>query len=305
MYRRALLRFPQHATILVNYATLCMYTGYHALARKYIAKAYAASSGDLNCTMCYAHYLCRSYDDQQIGCGESLYSGYLDKHPNASQAHAAFANFLAGAMPTPFKTEIHFKRALELGPKSEDVVLQYGQFMWACTDTKNVYTNDEVRRRVFDRAEQLFKEAVAINPNSFTACHQLGTFYANRHHRFEEAMTMLYRAHKLQPGNVEVLRHLLSTLHEECVRVQREEQRHNGTVAGQGGSSSISVAAVGQTSRLRSLTSATQDMFENVLAKEPGDRATLERYARFAVETLKDPRLAASLYSRIQELNRK
>lgn len=300
MYHRALLRFPQHATILVNYATLCMYAGYHLLARKYIAKAYAASSGDLNCTMCYAHYLVRSYEDQQVGCGEALYSGFLDLNPNAAQAHAAFANFMAGAMPTPFKTETHFKRALELAPKSEDVVLQYGQFMWACTDSKSVYTNDEVRHRVFDRAEHLFKEAVALNPNSFTACHQLGTFFASRHGRFEEAMTMLYRAHKLQPGNVEVQRHILNTLHEECARVQREEQQRSGTVAGQ-----ASGCATSPSSRLRSLTDATRDMFENVVGREPNDRSTLERYARFAVETLKDPRLAASIYSRIQELNRK
>ncbi|KPA80927.1 hypothetical protein ABB37_04327 [Leptomonas pyrrhocoris] len=300
MYRRALLRFPQHATILVNYATLCMYSGYHVLARKYIAKAYAASSGDLNCTMCYAHYLCRSYEDQQIGCGESLYSNFLETRPNSAPAHAAFANFMAGAMPTPFTTEAHFKRALELSPRSEDIVLQYGQFMWACTDSKNVYTNDEVRRCVFDRAEQLFKEAVTINPSSFTACHQLGIFYANRHSRFEEAMTMLYRAHKLQPSNVEVLRHILNTMHAECVRVQREEQRQSGMVAGQGGASAST-----PTSRLRALTAATKDMFENVVCREPDDRATLERYARFAVETLKDPHLAASLYSRIQELQRK
>ncbi|KPI87686.1 hypothetical protein ABL78_3224 [Leptomonas seymouri] len=299
MYRRALLRFPQHATILVNYATLCMYSGYHVLARKYIAKAYAASSGDLNCTMCYAHYLCRSFEDQQIGCGEALYSHFLENHPNSAPAHAAFANFMAGAMPTPFKTEIHFKRALELAPKSEDVVLQYGQFMWACTDCKNAYASDEVRCCVFDRAEQLFKEAVAINPSSFTACHQLGVFYANRHNRFEEAMSMLYRAHKLQPGNVEVLRHILNTLHTECVRVQREEQRQSGAVAGQGGS-----YAATPCSRLCSLTAATRDMFENVMNKDPTDRITLERYARFAVETLRDPRLAASLYRRIQELNR-
>lgn len=308
LYRRALLRFPTHATILVNYATLCMYAGYHVLARKYIAKAFAASSADLNCTMCYAHYLCRSYEDQQVGSAEALYGGFLERHPNVAQAHAAYANFMTVSMPTPFKTEEHFQRALELGPRTEDVLLQYGQFMWACTDSRNVYTNDDVRHRLFDRVEQLFKEAVAASPNSFTACHQLGTFYANRHNRFEDAMTMLYRAHKLQPGNVEVLRHILNTLHEECVRVQREEQRQSGTVAGQ--ASSVAMAAsssssASSSSRLRSLTSATKDMFDNVVAKEPNDTATLERYARFAVETLKDPRLAAKLYSRIQELNRK
>ena len=292
MYRRAVLRFPRNATILMNYATLCMFSGHHVLARKFNAKAYAASSGDLNCTMCYAHYLRRSYEDRQIGCSESLFRHFLDAHPNSAQMHAAFANFMAGAMPTPFKTEEHFKRALELAPRSEDAVLQYGQFIWACTDSKIVYTNDEVRRLVFDRAEKLFKDAVAINPSSFTACHQLGTFYANRHNRFEDAMAMLYRAHKLQPGNVEVLRHILNTLHEECVRVQREEElQQSGTVKA--------------SPRLRSLTAATHDMFDNVVSREPNDRATLERYARFAVETLRDSRLAASLYSRIQELSRK
>ncbi|XQJ28080.1 hypothetical protein NXY56_004089 [Leishmania guyanensis] len=299
MYRRALLRFPQHATLLVNYATLCMHSGYHTLARKYIAKAYAASSGDLNCTMCYAHYLCRSFDDRQVGCGESLYARFLERYPNAAQAHAAFANYMAGVMPTPFKTELHFKAALELAPTSEDVVLQYGQFMWACTDSKTVYANDEVHRRVFDRVEQLFKEAVAINPNSFTACHQLGTFYANRPNCFEDAMTMLQRAHKLQPGNIEVVRHILAVLHRECVRIQKEELSRGSAVALQG------LRAQSFSGRLRSLVDATKDTFEHVLRMDPNDKATLEAYARFAVEVLQDPKLAAAIYRRIEALNRK
>ncbi|CAG9576711.1 conserved hypothetical protein [Leishmania major strain Friedlin] len=299
MYRRALLRFPQHATILVNYATLCMHSGCHTLARKYIAKAYAASSGDSNCTMCYAHYLCRSFDDRQVGCGEALYAHFLERYPNAAQAHAAFANYMAGVMPTPFKTEQHFKAALELAPPSEDVLLQYGQFMWACTDSKTVYTNDEVRRRVFDRAEQLFKEAVAINPNSFTACHQLGTFYANGQYRFEDAMTMLQRAHMLQPGNIEVVRHILGVLHGECMRLKKEELRRGSTVALQGTNTQ---SFSGQ---LRSLVDATKEMFEHVLGMDPNDEATLEGYARFAVETLQDPKLAATIYRRIEELNRR
>ncbi|TPP46084.1 hypothetical protein CGC20_32840 [Leishmania donovani] len=299
MYRRALLRFPQHATILVNYATLCMHSGCHTLARKYIAKAYAASSGDLNCTMCYAHYLCRSFDDRQVGCGEALYAHFLERYPNAAQAHAAFANYMAGVMPTPFKTEQHFKAALELAPSSEDVVLQYGQFMWACTDSKTVYTNDEVRRRVFDRVEQLFKEAVAINPNSFTACHQLGTFYANGQHRFEDAMAMLQRAHRLQPGNIEVVRHILGVLHGECMRLKKEELRRGSAVALQGANTQSF------SGRLRSLVDATKEMFEHVLRMDPNDKASLEGYARFAVETLQDPKLAATLYRRIEELNRK
>ncbi|KAG5501460.1 hypothetical protein JKF63_03289 [Porcisia hertigi] len=299
MYRRALLRFPQHATILVNYATLCMYSGYHTLARKYIAKAYAASSGDLNCTISYAHYLCRSFEDRQVGCGESLYDRFLGLYPNVAQAHAAFANYMAGCMPTPFKTEHHFQKALALAPKSEDVVLQYGQFMWACTDSRTVYTNEDVRRRVFDRVEQLFKDAVAINPGSFTACHQLGTFYANRQNRFEDAMKLLQQAHRLQPGNVEVMRHILSCLHGECARMQNEKLRRGSAVASQGtGVQSFS-------GRLRSLVDATKDMFEHVLKLDPDDKATLENYARFAVETLQDPKLAASIYRRIEELNRK
>ncbi|GET89756.1 hypothetical protein, conserved [Leishmania tarentolae] len=299
MYRCALLRFPQHATILVNYATLCMHSGCHTLARKYIAKAYAASSGDLNCTMCYAHYLCRSFDDQQVGCGEALYAHFLERYPNAAQAHASFANYMAGVMPTPFKTEQHFKAALELAPSSEDVVLQYGQFMWACTDSKTVYTNDEVRRRMFDRVEQLFKEAVAINPNSFTACHQLGAYYANDQHRFEDAMVMLQRAHRLQPGNVEVVRHILGALHGECMRLKKEELRRSSVVALQG------TKAQTFSARLRSLVDATKEMFEHILRMEPNDKATLEGYARFAVETLQDPKLAATIYRRIEELNRK
>ncbi|KAG5475600.1 hypothetical protein LSCM4_04182 [Leishmania orientalis] len=299
MYRRALLRFPQHATILVNYATLCMHSGYHSLARKYIAKAYAASSGDLNCTMCYAHYLCRSFDNQQVGSGETLYARFLERYPNVAQAHAAFANYMAGVMPTPFKTELHFKAALELAPTSEDVVLQYGQFMWACTDSKTVYTNDEVRQRVFDRTEQLFKEAVAINPNSFTACHQLGTFYANRQNRFEDAIALLQRAHRLQPGNVEVLRHILGVLHGECVRIQKEGQHRGSAVSLKG------CNAQSPSGRLRSLVNATRDMFDHVLRMDPDDKATLEGYARFAVETLHDPKLAATIYRRIEELNRK
>ncbi|KAG5475343.1 hypothetical protein LSCM1_03456 [Leishmania martiniquensis] len=299
MYRRALLRFPQHATILVNYATLCMHSGYHTLARKYIAKAYAASSGDLNCTMCYAHYLCRYFDNQQVGSGEALYARFLELYPNAAQAHAAFANYMAGVMPTPFKTELHFKAALQLAPTSEDVVLQYGQFMWACTDSKTAYTNDEVRQRVFDRTEQLFKKAVAINPDSFTACHQLGTFYANRQNRFEDAVAMLQRAHRLQPGNAEVLRHLLGALHGECVRTQKEGLQRGSAVGSQG------FNAHSLSGRLHSLVDATRDMFEHVLRMDPDDKATLESYARFAVETLHDPKLAAAIYRRIEKLNRK
>lgn len=299
MYKHAIRRFPFDTAILVNYAKLCVDLGFHDLARKYYARAYGIADGDFCRTQCYANYLSCAFGDQQAGPGEVLYRFFLERNPQSAQAHTHYANYLAGVMPSPFKTESHFETALRLDPRSELAYQLYGHFVWACADHRAAYTDATVKGCIFDRAEQLFRRAAELDPSNAAALTHLGTFYANRKDRFEDAVKVLHQAHQLNPNNVDVVRQLATVLVEECAKVQREDLQRHSAAAKQG------VAGTPASARLRSLTEATQQALESALRLDPHHRTTLEQYAQFAVTFLKDPVLAAELWRRIERLGRK
>lgn len=304
--RVAVKRFPFHTALLVNYAKFCCDFGFHALARKLYARAYGASDGDFWRTLCYVNYLSSTYGATQTPAGEALYRRHAEANPESSQANMYYANFLAVMIPTPFKTEEYFQKALSLDPKSKQIG-QYAQFVWACADNPVAHQSGDVRAQLFDKAESLFKMAVDIEPENPVALQNLGNFYANRRGKFEETVETLYKAHKLSPTSADVARQLCAVLLEECLRMQTEEQQRFRAAAKQGpaADSSTLPGYTPTAPRLRSLTDSTHQVFEKCVELDPSHRETMEKYAGFAVAVLRNPTLAADLWTRINHLGPK
>lgn len=308
LYRHAITRFPFDTAVLVNYATLCADRGFATLARKYYARAYALAEGDFSRTQCYANFLSSQGESGghgeaataaatggQLGGGEVLYRDYVQRHPQSALAHTHYANYVAVALPTPCLVETHFERALQLDPRAGTTCQLYAHFVWACADSRAAYEDGAIQSQIFDKAEQLMQRAAELEPANVTFLLQLGTFYANRRDRFEEAIEVLYRAHKLSPNNTEIVRQMCGVLEWECARVRAEEQRQPRAAT--------PAAASAVSSRLRFLVDSTRQSFERALLLDPMHRATLEQFAHFAVSFLNDHVLAADLYKRIQRLD--
>ncbi|SCU69577.1 uncharacterized protein TEOVI_000114300 [Trypanosoma equiperdum] len=298
-YKVALKRFPQGATILVNYAKFCGDYNAVVLARKYYAKAFALSHTDLRITECYAHYLAflnggerQRSEHRQVVCGESLVRFQVERSAlvtcaiQHAQSLTLYGNYVATSMPSPSVPVVSFEEALRLNPADSRATSLY------CSFLSNVYgsaldmkKNPEAKEQLARKVTDCYLSCLKLQPHSVAVLTGLGSIYIDLGGRFEDAVRVLERARQLSPNNPTVHRLLCTAFHEEWVREQQSETTLTNK-------------------RLQWLLTTTHKLYEATIALEPTNSVVLARYCQFAHHGLQDNALATQLMQRLRELSR-